>query len=92
MPTKQVLKMTSLIIYARCGPLRKWSNRLHNTGFVIFSVWTEATIMQFNSSALPLDFTAYTRDFIHPHEFGQVTSVPKQLDPVAKSNGSENGD
>jgi hypothetical protein len=30
-----------------------------------FLVWVEASIMRFNSSALVLNFTAYTKDFIH---------------------------
>jgi hypothetical protein len=49
--------------------------------------------MQFNSSAIVLDFTAYTRNFRDsPKESGQVTSVAKKSDSATQSNGFENVD
>jgi hypothetical protein len=62
---------------------------------LLFLMWVEASIMWFNSSALVLDFTAYTRNSYVPKdgsskELGQLTSVAKQLDPAAQSSGCEN--
>jgi len=31
----ELLEMTSLIIYAHCGPSWKWSSKPHKTGFVV---------------------------------------------------------
>jgi hypothetical protein len=57
-----------------------------------FLMFLQASIMRFNCSALVLDFTAYTRDFIHPTEFGQVISVAKQPEYASHTNGFENVD
>jgi hypothetical protein len=54
---------------------------------LLFLLCIEASIMQFNRSVVVLDFTVYTRVFMYPKysspkEFGQVTLVAKQPDPV----------
>jgi hypothetical protein len=77
------------------SPFVKWSNNLR-TEVLSFIVCAEADIMRCNSSATVLDLTAYTTDFLHVpkdcslKEWSQVTSVAKQLDPSAQSNGFEN--
>jgi hypothetical protein len=69
----------------------------HHMAGLSFLMCVEASIMRINSSALELDITAYTKDFIRPRiyspkELGQVISVAKQPDPAAQSNGFENVD
>jgi hypothetical protein len=88
--------MTSLIIYAYCGPLWHGSNKPHETGFVISYV--SGSIHYAIQQLSPHAWLHCIHQGLHTprdsskKESGQVTSVAKQPDPATQSNGFENVD
>jgi hypothetical protein len=85
---KQVLEMTSQVIYAPSGPSLKWSNIRHKREFVISYVRGRIRYT-INSICLYTSFVLKHGDL---KQLGQVTSVAKQSDPVTQFNSYENVD
>jgi hypothetical protein len=88
MLTKYLLEITSLILHIMALPESEVTDLL---------VCAKASITRFNSSALVLT-SLHTPGVSHvpedssPKELGQVTSMAKQPNPSAHSNGLKNVD